>query len=373
MKNEDDFLDYEEAFHAKYKKDNRSLRKRAMQKDRSKYKISNIKQNQKDPLPKEKDEQKGLIIQVLPENKLVVELENHHQILCSFKGSMRFEKTLNRNLIAVGDFVHVKLLDKESGSITYVCERKSVLLRKESKQTQRNQILAANVDQVLITLSVLHPKLKPHLIDRYIIAAKEGNIQPVILFNKIDLLDPPFTENASAIKKVRKHVQELSKLYRSLGYVVLQLSAETGKNISRLKKQMRGKISVFSGQSGVGKTSLINALSGRQGKTHEVMKHSQKGVHTTTVAHLFPIDKEAYCIDTPGIKSFAMGNIDPTLLQTYFEEIATIAQQCRFKGCTHSHEPHCAVKEALQHGEISLHRYLSYCNLMGITPIQEEM
>ena len=371
MKNEDEFLDYEEQFHTKDKKESKKERKSAIKRDRSKYKVSNMNKIDVPEQELQEGEFLGRVLQVLPENTLLVECDRG-QIHCHFKGSMRYEKTKMRNIIAVGDFVHVKMADEEAGLVSHVRKRRSILTRTESKQTKKNQVLAANVDQVLITLSILQPKLKPHLIDRYIMACKEGNITPVILLNKVDLL----THQVEGVTKQDMFdatilTEELIQVYRGLGIETLTLSATNGNNLDELKAIMKGKTSVFSGQSGVGKTSLINTLTGRGYKTAKVMSQNQKGAHTTTVAILFPIDSDSYCIDTPGIKSFGMGELDPKNVLHYFEEISLLSEECRFSGCTHTHEPDCAVKEALEKGEISKLRYLSYCNLMGIEPIED--
>ncbi|MDN3504680.1 MAG: ribosome small subunit-dependent GTPase A [Rhabdochlamydiaceae bacterium] len=369
MNNEDEFLDYEEQFHTQDKKESRKERKSAIKRDRSKYKVSNQNKIESQEQELQKEEFLGRVLQVLPENTLLVDSDKG-QIHCHFKGSMRYQKTKMRNIIAVGDFVHVKMVDNESGLISHVRKRRSILTRTESKQTKKNQVLAANVDQVLITLSILQPKLKPHLIDRYIMACKEGNITPVIIFNKVDLL-------SNQVEGITKQdmldatllTKELTSIYSKLGIQTLTISATNGDNLDELKAIMKGKTSVFSGQSGVGKTSLINTLTGRDYKTAKVMAQNQKGAHTTTVAILFPIDSNSYCIDTPGIKSFGMGELEPKNVRHYFEEIAELSKNCRFSGCSHTHEPDCAVKTALENGEISKLRYLSYCNLMGIEPI----
>ncbi|MCF7806256.1 MAG: ribosome small subunit-dependent GTPase A [Simkaniaceae bacterium] len=365
MNDTDDFLDFEEAYHSKDKKHSRKERNIAKQKDRSKYKKTDQdKKTSRDDTLKN-DEHLGRVLQVLPEHSALIE-SDHISYTCSFKGSMRFEKNAMRNIIAVGDLVHFIKESQTDGLITHVRTRHSILTRIESKQTQRQQILAANVDQVLITVSVIQPRLKPHLIDRYIIACKSGNMVPIILLNKVDLLiDPPSSISDKEVTESQELFEEIEELYSRLGYLTLPISAVSGRGLHELKTIMHNKISVFSGQSGVGKTTLINAISGKDFKTSDVMIHSQKGMHTTTSALLFAIEPNTYCVDTPGIKSFGMGTIPQEVLRSYFEEITAYSENCKFASCTHIHEPSCAVKEAVETGEISHLRYLSYCNLLS--------
>ena len=341
-----DELEIEEAFLSKDKKEHRKDRKLAQKLDRSKFKEKQTETDFDCP----DDQQVGRVLSVLPENKLLVKCFDD-DILCTYKGSMRYEKKKDRNIIVIGDYVHVK----PPGLVTHVKKRRSTLYRTEAKKTKKRQLIAANIDLVFITMSVTHPKLKPHLIDRYIIVCKEGNLTPVLILNKIDLLD---TESKPLYKEVKQ-------LYTSLGIEVIAMSATSGKGMRSLKKVMKNKTSVFSGQSGVGKTSIINALTGSTYKTKDVIAQSNKGAHTTTQSITIDLGNDSYCIDTPGIKSFGTGKIDRDRIDSYFEEISNLAPNCKFTGCTHTHEPSCAVKEALEEGKISKLRYSSYCNMLA--------
>ena len=352
MSYDDDFLELEEEFHNQDRKADRKERKIAQKRDRSKYKKSNLEKVEVASDELQAGEELGRILQVLPENAAIVELEGE-ELTCHFKGALRKEKGLNRNILAVGDLVHVVVGEE---LITHIRKRSSELTRADSKNANKRHVLAANVDQVLITQSVTLPKLRPHLLDRYIIACENGNMTPIIILNKIDLLKRGSEE--------RELFKEIEVLYSSLGYQVISVSAERGKNLRALKKVMKGKVSVFSGQSGVGKTSLINAMTGFDFETREIMLQNQKGTHTTTRSILFPIDGGGYCIDTPGIKSFGMEPIDPATIRAYFTEITRVGEGCRFSSCTHVHEPACAVKAAVAEGKISSLRYQSYCNLI---------
>lgn len=365
------FLDIEEQFHSDDRKEAKKTRKKATAKDRSKYKKTDQPLSEETPPPLNKGEVLGIVMQVLPENSSLVKVKEE-VLLCPFKGSLRYEKTQERNILAVGDHVHVQITWGHGGLITYVHPRNSFLYRYENNSIKR-QLLACNIDQVFISVSVLMPRIKPHLIDRYIIAAKEGNLTPILLFNKIDLLtSPPPSLSQEEVKQAKSLYKELKALYQSLGILVLSISCETHKGFKELKAAMEGKVSVFSGQSGVGKTSIINHLLGSDFATKEVMTQSHKGAHTTTSSRLIEMGKETYSVDTPGIKSFGVGIIEAQKIHDYFEEIRYHAALCKFARCTHSHEPGCKVKEAVARGEISPLRYLSYCNLMDLSPIEEE-
>jgi ribosome biogenesis GTPase len=360
----DDFLDMEEDFHSYGRKDSKKDRKAAQAKDRSKYKKTD-ETAEGAIRPLLEGEVMGLVLQVLPENTCLVKTEQG-TLLCPFKGGMRYERTQERNLLAVGDMVYVL-----NNLITYVKPRLSFLYRYENNSNKR-QLLACNIDQVFISASVIMPRIKPHLIDRYIIAAKEGNLKPIILFNKTDLLkNPPPSISEKELQEAKELYKELKKIYTSLGIPVLSMSCEKREGFKELKKIMKGKISVFSGQSGVGKTSMINILLGADFEVREVMKQNHKGSHTTTSARLIEIEEGTYCVDTPGIKSFGVGEIDSQKIRDYFEEISHYGSMCKFALCSHSHEPSCAVKEALNEGKISVLRYFSYCNLMGVIPDDE--
>lgn len=354
----DKHFDIEEDFHSRDSKQFRKERKVLSKKDRSKYKKSDLDKQKKD-VPMGKHLKRGRVLAVMADG-ILVDWEDK-LYTCVLRGSLKKEKTQMKNLIAIGDFVLFEPFENETGSIAHIEERTSVLSRAEQIHRRKEQLIAVNIDQVLITLSVVLPPLKTPLIDRYIIAALKGNMDPVILINKIDLLKDHPEEKAL--------LDEICRIYAGLEIPLLPLSAETGEGIDALKKQMEGKSSVFSGQSGTGKTSLINRITGSDLLTGKVIEKTRKGAHTTTAACLLPIEGGGFCVDTPGIKSFGMWDLKKEDVQQYFFEIDEIAADCKFPDCSHQHEPDCAVQKALSEGRISPLRFDSYCAL--ITSLSE--
>lgn len=350
----DDIYRVEEDFYGNERKQHRKDRKIAIAKDRSKYKKSDQDQIKKRALsqPAEYDQlQRGRVLAIKPEG-IFVDSEGI-VYTCTLKGSLKHDKSQLKNLIAVGDFVRFS----PQGAILMIEERRSILSRADNLSQRKEQLIAVNIDQVLITASLVAPSLKPSLIDRYIIAAEKGKMQPIIVLNKIDLLEQSKEEKAL--------FESFLNAYRPLGIPIFPVSTKTGEGVAELKEAMQGKTSVFSGQSGVGKSSLINAVFGTQLLTGEIVEKTGKGSHTTTTTQLIPIEGGGFCIDTPGIKSFGVWDLDPEELQSYFSEIQAVSEGCRFPNCMHLQEPGCAVKEAVEKGEISLLRFDSYCALMA--------
>ncbi|NGX62169.1 MAG: putative ribosome biogenesis GTPase RsgA [Chlamydiae bacterium] len=351
--------DYEEAFE-ETKREQRAARKQARKKDRSKYKKTDrdkhkrlLREDRERKLAK-KNLLRGRVLSITPD-EIVVECEGE-LYSCTLRGELKKEISTDKNLIALGDFA---LIEPEEKGIVDIEERNSVLSRQEHLRRRKQQVLAANLDQVLITASVGKPPLKPSLVDRYIIATFKGNMSPIIVINKIDLLEKGSLE--------QKEFETFCTTYQALKIPVLAVSAETEEGIEKLKKQMQGKASVFSGQSGVGKSSLINTMTGLTIPVGEVVEKTRKGVHTTTQAHLVPLEFGGWCIDTPGIRSFGIWELTKEDLFAYFPEIASFSQECKFPNCTHTHEPHCAVKQALEEEKLSQMRFNSYCKLLNET------
>ena len=357
----DDLLKYEEDFHTDDRQLSRKERKRVTEGDRSKYKKTDQDQLKKQtPVSLEEEGSQGLVLAILSEG---IQVESEGQIYrCSLKGSLKKEKTSFKNLVAVGDFVQFQPGKHGEGLIIQVKSRKSILSRADNLHRRKEQLIAVNIDQVIITASVHFPSLKPFLIDRYIIAAQKGNMAPVIVINKIDLLEKNTEEYDLLL--------ECQEAYKALSIPFLMISLTTGQGIDKLKKIMQNKSSVFSGQSGVGKSSLINAITGLNLKTGDIVQSTLKGSHTTTTTQLIPLDGGGFCIDTPGIKSFGVWNLDKSEIQHYFSEIAKTALQCKFPDCSHQTESDCAVKQAVEDEKISLVRYASYSAL--IETMQQE-
>lgn len=368
MNRDEKFWHIEEHFHSKDGKASRKDRKLASSKDRSKFKKSD-----QDQLKKQSDRNTaqnfdhlklGRVLAITPEGILVSSDEIEY--FCSLKGSLKQEKNRMKNLIAVGDFVRFEEKGTTQGCIAKVEPRRSILSRADNLSRNKEQLIAVNIDQVLITASVLSPPLKPFLVDRYIIATQKGNMEPIILINKIDLLqNPPPGVDTAELEEEKILLEEFIKTYRTLGFNVIPISIQTGEGIEDLKKAMHGKTSVFSGQSGVGKSSLINLVTGSTLATGKVVQSTGKGSHTTTTTHLVPMEEGGFCIDTPGIKSFGIWDLQKEDVAAYFSEIAALSGDCKYPDCAHINEPHCAVKQAAAENRISPLRFASYCALLA--------
>jgi ribosome biogenesis GTPase len=258
----------------------------------------------------------------------------------------------------VGD----RVLVDERGAIVSIEERKSVLSRADHLDAQREQLLASNVDKVFIFVSVVDPPLRTPIIDRYLVAAEKGHIQPIIVCNKVDLLeDGHYSEiDRNYDKEILK---ECKKIYAGIGIPFLATSATSQEGLEQVKQELEGNISVFSGQSGTGKSSILNALAGFGLKVGKTVQSSRKGAHTTSYAELHRLPFGGYVVDTPGIKSFGVWEIELKELPNYFPEIAALAGRCKFLDCMHRGEEGCTIDEAIKKGEISPFRYASYINI----------
>jgi ribosome biogenesis GTPase / thiamine phosphate phosphatase len=350
-KDDPEFL--EEIFHKKYRKKEKEAKKILSEKDRSKFKKSNFdKQTFQNNSPFS-NLAIGKVLSISGEN-LIVDV-NGEEYLSSLKGSLKKEKGLHKNLIAVGDTVRIKI-QNNVGQIIYVEKRFSELTRID-KTGHKKQLIAVNIEQVFITASVVIPPLKTNLIDRFLISAKKGNIDPIVVINKCDLLD-------SSNQKEKFVFENFLKSYQPLGYTILCVSCETKIGIENLKNHMQNKSSVFIGQSGVGKSSLINQTTDHNLKTGTMIKKTYKGSHTTTKAQLLPLKNGGFCIDTPGIKSFGVWDLVKSDIIEHFHEIKLISNSCYYPDCTHQNEPKCAVKEALKEKRISSLRFESYNSLI---------
>jgi len=336
------------------RKASRKERRRLTEKDRSKYKKTDQKKLEKHAATQKENLLRGRVLSVISEG-IIVDTDGTI-ILCTLRGLLKKEKSLQKNLVIVGDFVLYEKISDEEGAIEHVEPRNSTLSRADTLSHKKEHLIAANIDQVLITGSVVDPMLKPPLIDRYIIAARKGNMDPVIVINKIDLLkqDP----------KEKELLNACIEAYASANIPILQLSVETGEGLDELRAVMKDKASVFSGQSGVGKSSLINSITGLDLEVGETVKRTRKGAHTTTSAHLVRLEFGGWCIDTPGIRSFGVWNLVADEVQHYFAEILELSSDCKYPNCSHIHEPDCVVREAVEKGEISKLRYESYHSLM---------
>lgn len=335
----------DEEFHDR--KEGKKRRKALQERDRSKFKKTDLRKIEKE-FKKEDEFFRGRILSILPEE---ISVEHEGKVIaCTLKGALKKQRLREKNLCVVGDFV---LYDKTK-SIVHVEKRKSILSRSDPRHKKIRQILASNIDQVLITVSIASPPLKPSLIDRYIIASLKGSMQPIIVITKIDLL-----EQATEILFAK-----IVQLYRSLEFTVIAVSNTTKEGMRELEEIMRQKSSVFSGESGVGKSSLINTVTGQSLETKEVSRKTSRGTHTTVGAKLIPLSCGGWCIDTPGIQSFGLWDLQMSDLKDYFHEIDEVSHRCKYPNCSHTHEPHCKVQDAVFKGVISKLRYESYLKLI---------
>lgn len=344
--------DYEEYFQDR--KEEKKERKRISQKDRSKFKKTDFEKLQQS---KEQEVQRKLESKELLRGRVTAILPDAIEVFysgtiycCTLKGSLKKERGKTKNLITVGDFV----LFDSAKAIHYIEPRQSFLSKRSPTHENKEQLIASNIDQVLITTTIADPPLNLALIDRYIIATRKGNMEPVVVINKIDLLTP----------LEKKLLKSTLKIYHSLGICVVAVSALTGKGIKELKKIMTQKASVFAGESGVGKTSLINAITTLQMKVGAITEKIGRGRHTTTHARLVPLNFGGWCIDTPGIQKFGIWELKKEDLDDYFSEITLAAKECKFPNCSHTHEPACAIRQLVVEEKIPLPRFQAYLELL---------
>ena len=275
---------------------------------------------------------------------------------CRLRGKMRLDGLRTTNPVAVGDIVsYEKERDKDTCVIYKILPRSNVIVRKSVNLSKESHIIAANVDQAVLVATIAQPRTSTGFIDRFAVTAEAYHIPVVIVFNKCDLYDDE--QNATA--------EELMRVYNGIGYQSFAISAKTGYNCDRLATVMKDKISMFSGHSGVGKSALVNKLDPNLNiRVGEISDVHDKGKHTTTFAQMYELCFGGYIIDTPGIKEFALYDMEKETLAQRFPEMRALMLDCQFNNCTHLHEPHCAIKNAVDQGVIADWRYENYCNMM---------
>lgn len=287
-----------------------------------------------------------------------VKAENGSFYECRIKGKFRMQGIKSTNPIAVGDKVVFKLQTKDEktqGIIHEIEERENYIVRRSVNLSKRTHILASNIDRLFLVITLNNPPTFTAFIDRFLVTAEAYNIRAVLLFNKID------TYNEDEILEIKF----LADVYREIGYECLGISAKTGKNLDKLKEMMQGNVSIFAGHSGVGKSTLINALEpGLEIKTKEISEQHMQGQHTTTFAEMYDLSFDAKIIDTPGVKGFGVVDMDKEELGDYFPEFFKLKENCKFNNCLHLKEPGCAVKEGLENGELAWSRYRSYIQIL---------
>lgn len=278
--------------------------------------------------------------------------------LCRIKGKFRIKGIKSTNPIAVGDIVDFDLDDSSDqtvGVITHIHDRKNYIVRKSVNLSKQIHIIASNIDQMFLLVTMNYPLTSTTFIDRFLATAEAYSIKAVLVFNKIDTLEGEELENQLFLQHI----------YSSIGYKCLRVSATQGTGLEELKEMMIGKTSMFSGHSGVGKSTLVNTLEPSLNlKTSEISESNKQGQHTTTFAEMYDLGFGAKIIDTPGIRGFGMVDMQPQEVTDYFPEFFKLKEHCKFNNCLHKDEPHCAVKEALDNDEIFWSRYRSYIQIL---------
>ena len=311
---------------------------------------------------------RGLVIKSTG-SSYIVRLDDGTSVECHIKGNFRIRGIRTTNPVAVGDYVVVesqksKVESSEAGFwITEVEPRRNYIIRRSTNLSKESHILAANIDQVALIVTVNHPVTSTTFIDRFLATCEAYRVRALLIFNKIDLLSD--TEQAQ--------LTELRSLYESIGYETFEMSA-VSLQPSEILPLLAGKTTLLSGNSGVGKSTLLNALFGKEiTRTGKISDAHDKGMHTTTFSEMYELDvrrddvrcTKGWIIDTPGIKGFGSVDMSKEEVSHYFREIFRISRDCRFGNCTHTNEPGCAVIEAVEHGEIAMSRYESYLSLLG--------
>ena len=282
--------------------------------------------------------------------------ESGERVECRLKGKLRVRDIRSTNPVAVGDYVRVEQSDRHEAVIAEILPRDNYMIRKATRLSKASHIIAANIDMAFLVVTLASPRTSLGFIDRFLVTAGAYHIPATLIFNKIDLLLPDG----------QQEIMRLATLYRNIGYPCYETSATQRQGIEPLQDILKGKVSLFSGHSGAGKSALINAVEPTLDlKTRAISDYHQKGMHTTTFAEMFPLSFGGYIIDTPGIKEFGMVDLEKEEVSHYFPEMLALIYDCNFHNCTHVHEPECAVKEAVAANQISGSRYRNYCSILN--------
>ncbi|MDR2413679.1 MAG: ribosome small subunit-dependent GTPase A [Odoribacteraceae bacterium] len=285
-----------------------------------------------------------------------VRLETGETVRCRIKGKFRVEGFKTTNPVAVGDNVELEQKRDDEWMITRIGERKNYIVRKSTNLSREKQVIAANVDQALLVVTVKFPETSTVFMDRFLASAEAYGVPAIIVFNKIDLLDEEDLLLTNA----------LSAIYQEVGYKCIKASAMTGEGMEMVTGALAGKVSVLAGLSGTGKSTLINRVEpGLSLRTAAISDAHETGRHTTTFAEMFPLSIGGFIVDTPGVRAFGLVDVKREELSLYFPEIFRVSRECHYYNCTHVHEPGCAVMEAVENGKISESRYTSYVSMFN--------
>lgn len=285
----------------------------------------------------------------------VVRTDDGQLVDSKIKGSFRLKGIRSTNPVAVGDYVQITCNAEGTAFITEIEERKNYIIRKASNLSKQSHIIAANVDQVLLLITISHPETSTIFIDRFLASAEAYRIPVILAFNKTDC----YTEEE------KKYMSELMRLYEHIGYDCIACSALQETGMEKISNLLKGKTTLLSGNSGVGKSTLLNTLiPGLNARTAEISSAHDTGMHTTTFSEMFNLPESGCVIDTPGIKGFGTFDFKKEEVGHYFKEIFRESANCKYGDCTHTHEPGCAVRHAIEEGRISQSRYASYLNML---------
>lgn len=284
-----------------------------------------------------------------------VKTDSGQLIDCKLKGNFRLKGIRSTSPVAVGDFVQIVTNAEGTAMITAIDDRKNYIIRKSPNLSKQSQIIAANLDQAFLLVTIKYPETSTIFIDRFLAGAEAYRIAVVLVFNKTDLLN----------EEEHHYQQMMMNLYETIGYHCVEISAETGQGMEVIDALLAQKVTLLSGNSGVGKSTLINVLIPHaEQRTAEISDAHGTGIHTTTFSEMIALPHGGYVIDTPGIKGFGTFDIEPEELTSYFKEIFAFSKDCKFNNCTHTHEPGCAVRTAVENHYISESRYQSYLSML---------
>ena len=275
------------------------------------------------------------------------------RLQCRIRGKLRLKGVRSTSPVVVGDVVACEKDVDDSYVISSIEQRRNYIIRRASNLSKESHIIAANIDQALLVVTLFSPETANEFVDRFLVTCEAYKIPVTIILAKIDLA-----------RKRPELIEEFRSIYESAGYPIVEISATEGEGVERVKELLRGKTTLLSGNSGVGKSTLVQAVEpGLDIRTGEISQSHNKGKHTTTFSTMYPLSEGGFIIDTPGIKGFGLIDIEEAELAHYFPEMMRFLPECRFYNCSHTHEPHCAVVEAVERGDISYSRYESYLKM----------